>query len=172
MEELIEGIRRYGVCQETYWPFNKERIQHQPDAPAYINAKCFALRDVYKVSINEHSMKLCLADGYPFIFCVAVYNSFSESERKEGKVPMPKKEELKKRQPDFHGMLAVGYSNKKQVFIVKNSYGKNWVNMKKYHQIRRERNKIYSPFIRVMMAIFTCPMIIWQTRIIAKALML
>jgi len=119
MEELIEGIRRYGVCQETYWPFNKERIQHQPDAPAYINAKCFALRDVYKVSINEHSMKLCLADGYPFIFCVAVYNSFSESERKEGKVPMPKKKNWKNDNLISMGCLLLDTLTKNKYLLLK-----------------------------------------------------
>lgn len=69
-------------------------------------------------------MKGCLASGYPFVFGFAVYESFmSQDVAKTGVVPMPQPNE------DLvggHCVVAVGYQDDKQCFIVRNSWGSDW----------------------------------------------
>jgi C1A family cysteine protease len=71
-----------------------------------------------------NQMKGCLASGYPFVFGFSVYDSFeSDAVAKTGMVPMPApKEKLL----GGHAVLAVGYDDKQQRFLVRNSWGKSW----------------------------------------------
>jgi hypothetical protein len=89
-------------------------------------------------------MKTCLAQGYPFVFGVRLFESFNEA-AKRGVIPKPGPTEtargehgqfviiITKRKKIIiiccrHAMLAVGYSDKKQAFIIRNSWGEDWVN--------------------------------------------
>jgi C1A family cysteine protease len=69
-------------------------------------------------------MRGCLAAGYPFVFGFTVYESFeSQDMAHSGVLQMP--------QPDEqvlggHAVLAVGYDDASQRFIVRNSWGDTW----------------------------------------------
>jgi C1A family cysteine protease len=69
-------------------------------------------------------MKACLASGYPFAFGFSVYESFeSDAVAASGVVPLPaSSEELL----GGHAVLAVGYDDASQRFIVRNSWGEGW----------------------------------------------
>ncbi len=69
-------------------------------------------------------MKGCLASGYPFVFGFTVYESFeSDQVAQTGHVPMPQAGE---QVVGGHAVLAVGYDDSNQWFIVRNSWGPNW----------------------------------------------
>jgi C1A family cysteine protease len=69
-------------------------------------------------------MKQCLAAGYPFVFGFSVYSSFeSKAVAKTGKVPLPKRNES---QLGGHAVMCVGFRDKDQVWIVRNSWGSGW----------------------------------------------
>jgi C1A family cysteine protease len=69
-------------------------------------------------------MKACLAAGYPFIFGFTVYESFeSDAVAQTGVVPMPQWGE---QVLGGHAVLAVGYDDAHQWFIVRNSWGSSW----------------------------------------------
>lgn len=71
-----------------------------------------------------NQMRGCLASGYPFVFGFAVYSSFECPQvARKGIVPMPASGE---RQLGGHAVMAVGYDDYKQGFIVRNSWGKEW----------------------------------------------
>ena len=66
-------------------------------------------------------MKGCLASGYPFVFGFTVYDSFeSQQVAKTGVVPMPAAGESVL---GGHAVMAVGYDDSQQRFIVRNSWG-------------------------------------------------
>jgi C1A family cysteine protease len=72
--------------------------------------------------VNE--MRACLADGFPFVFGFSVYESFESPEvAQTGIVPMPG---FAEKQLGGHAVLAVGYSDAKKRFIVRNSWGTDW----------------------------------------------
>ena len=69
-------------------------------------------------------MKGCLASGYPFVFGFSVYDSFeSEAVARSGEMPMPQPTE---RLLGGHAVLAVGYDDATQRFIVRNFWGRKW----------------------------------------------
>jgi C1A family cysteine protease len=77
-------------------------------------------------------LKGCIADGYPFVFGFTVYDSFESPEvAKTGIVPMPS---AKDTAIGGHAVLAVGYDDKEERFIVRNSWGPGW-GMKGYFTI-------------------------------------
>lgn len=69
-------------------------------------------------------MKACLASGYPFAFGFTVYENFeSDAVAATGVVPMPGTSE---QVLGGHAVLAVGYDDAQQRFIVRNSWGSAW----------------------------------------------
>jgi C1A family cysteine protease len=69
-------------------------------------------------------MQGCLASGAPFVFGFSVYDSFeSEEVARTGEVPLPPRGE---RLLGGHAVLAVGYDDFSQRFLVRNSWGTSW----------------------------------------------
>jgi C1A family cysteine protease len=69
-------------------------------------------------------LKGCLADGYPFVFGFTVYESFEGPEvAKTGVVPLPGPGDAA---IGGHAVLAVGYDDNEERFIVRNSWGPGW----------------------------------------------
>jgi C1A family cysteine protease len=69
-------------------------------------------------------MKGCLADGFPFVFGFTVYESFESAEvARTGMLQMPKPREGV---AGGHAVLAVGYDDKTERFVVRNSWGSSW----------------------------------------------
>lgn len=70
-------------------------------------------------------MKGCLASGYPFVFGFTAYDGFeSPAVAKSGLVLMPSTNESV---VGGHVVLAVGYDDKGQRFIVMNPWADRWV---------------------------------------------
>jgi C1A family cysteine protease len=73
---------------------------------------------------TTNQLRGCLAAGYPFVFGFTVYESFlSDQVRTSGQVLMPGGGEAP---VGGHAVLAVGYNDGAQVFIVRNSWGSGW----------------------------------------------
>ena len=69
-------------------------------------------------------MKGCLASGYPFILGFSVYESFETlAVAAGGHAPMPNPTETLL---GGHAVLAVGYEDDKQWFLMRNSWGTRW----------------------------------------------
>jgi C1A family cysteine protease len=69
-------------------------------------------------------MLQCLAEGYPIVFGISIYESFeTRSVAKTGEVPMPRSSE---RMLGGHAVLAVGHNTLCKKFIVRNSWGPAW----------------------------------------------
>ena len=80
---------------------------------------------MYRRVIGQlHQMQGCLAQGYPFVFGFSVYESFMSPEvATTGEVPLPPRGE---QLIGGHAVLAVGYDDSIQSFIVRNSWGPKW----------------------------------------------
>ena len=69
-------------------------------------------------------MKGCLASGYPFVLGFTVYQSFeSDTVAQTGHAPMPGPNE---QTIGGHAVLAVGYDDSQNWFIIRNSWGTGW----------------------------------------------
>ncbi|CAF3908045.1 unnamed protein product [Rotaria sp. Silwood2] len=127
IDEAISALSEYGTCLESLWPYELLSVNIQPSAEAYESAKYHTIVDWLQVKINLKEMKAALAQGYPFIFGAELFNSFSMATQ-SGVVPVPTATERIYHFEFFsyHAMLAVGYSDRSQMFIVRNSWGPEW----------------------------------------------
>jgi C1A family cysteine protease len=74
--------------------------------------------------MNITELKSCLAAGNPFVFGFTVYQSFeSATVAQTGVLPMPGKTESVL---GGHAVMAAGYDDNKNAFIVRNSWGDAW----------------------------------------------
>jgi C1A family cysteine protease len=120
----IKSVAKLGDCPEPEWPYDIEKFATKPPANCYRDAMKYKAVLYQRVIQTLNQMKGCLASGYPFVFGFSVYESF-EGPRvaKTGVAPMPASSE---KQLGGHAVIAVGYDDKQQRFIVRNSWGKGW----------------------------------------------
>ncbi len=120
----IKSVNKLGVCEETTWPYDIARFTEKPPQTAYTQASKHQATLYRRVIANLHQMQGCLASGYPFVFGFSVYDSFMSDEvARTGEVPLPPRSE---KLIGGHAVLAVGYDDSIQRFIVRNSWGTGW----------------------------------------------
>ena len=120
----IKSAAKLGVCSEDTWPYDITRFTEKPLKTAYTEAKRHQVVLYRRVIPNLHQMQGCLASGYPFVFGFTVYESFMTPQvAKTGEVPLPPRSE---QVLGGHAVLAVGYDDGSQRFIVRNSWGTKW----------------------------------------------
>lgn len=120
----IKTVVKQGVCPETKWPYVASRFATKPLSPCYTEALKHQVVSYHRLLQTLAQMKGCLAAGYPFVFGFSVYESFeSAAVARTGKVPMPRACESL---VGGHAVMAVGYNDADQRFIVRNSWGSKW----------------------------------------------
>jgi C1A family cysteine protease len=121
----IKTVYKQGVCPESSWPYDISKFADQPPAECYTEASSHQVTSYQRVSRVLNQMKGCLAHGYPFVFGFSVYSSFESDEvAKTGVVPMP--DVANEEFLGGHAVLAVGYDDAEQRFVVRNSWGDTW----------------------------------------------
>ena len=96
----------------------------KPSNICYEQAKHHKSVKYHRLVNNIDTLKSCLEQGYPFIFGFAVYDSFESTKMSNtGMMEMPKQED---KSLGGHAVLAVGYNDEKEYFIIRNSWGSNW----------------------------------------------
>jgi C1A family cysteine protease len=120
----VKSVVTIGAPPETIWAYDIKKFAQKPPKQAYVDAKLDLIRIYARVSQDPAQMRGCLAEGYPFVFGFTVYESFeSDTVATTGIVPMPGANETVK---GGHAVVAVGYDDRRRVFIVRNSWGENW----------------------------------------------
>jgi C1A family cysteine protease len=120
----MKSVAKLGVCPETTWPYDIPKFTEKPPKQAYDEAGKHQALVYRRVIPSLHQLQGCLASGYPFVFGFSVYESFmTEEVARTGKVPLPPRGE---QLIGGHAVLAVGYDDAIQSFIVRNSWGKGW----------------------------------------------
>ena len=82
-------LQEHGTCDENNWPFNLGAINTRPQDENYQEAQNYTILEPTSVQLDLYKMKSCLAQGYPFVFGMALYTSFYTSQKNGGWVPMP-----------------------------------------------------------------------------------
>jgi len=126
MYNAIEGLKEYGACSEELWPNDDTMILDEPDQTAYDHGSNFKIVDAEYIETDLEIWKHTLAEGYPISFCINTFGSFDSATKNRGRVPMPKASDNVRETHGWHAMLCVGYSDPDKVFIIRNSWGKDW----------------------------------------------
>jgi C1A family cysteine protease len=122
----IKSVNKLGVCPETLWPYDegKKKFMEKPVTACYKEALKNQVVSYQRVMQTLMQLKGCLADGYPFVFGFSVYDSFyNDKVNKTGRMDLPGPKE---KSEGGHAVMAAGYDDKIQCFIIRNSWGKDW----------------------------------------------
>ncbi len=121
----MKTINKQGVCRESEWAYDITRFADRPSGQCYTDALSNLSTSYFKLaSQSSLIVKASLALSFPVVFGFAVYSSFeSNTVATNGIVPMPG------RNDEFlggHACVIVGYDDRTQRYIVRNSWGTDW----------------------------------------------
>ena len=130
LSDGIDVLKKYGVCQESEWPYDISKYTLEPTKSCYTNALEHKAIKVENISQDLFRMKKALWSGYPIILAIRIFNSFTSDYIKEtGIVSMPDDNDIL---IGSHAILVAGYNDNmiiddnKGYWICRNSHGANW----------------------------------------------
>jgi C1A family cysteine protease len=124
LRDGIKCVNDIGAPPETDWPYEVSKFRDKPSETAYADAKMAQALEYKRIQRALDQMKACLAEGYPFVFGFAVYESLEGDEvKKTGVAQMPAQGETLM---GGHAVLAVGYDDAEERLIVRNSWSDGW----------------------------------------------
>ncbi len=131
----IKSTAKLGVCKESTWPYD-DTAPPNADAPfpvgaaaatkppkaAYVEASNYQVVSYMRLMRNLGQLRSCIAEGFPFVFGFSVYESlWGDDGLPRSVVPLPNL--AREKLVGGHAVLAVGYDDSRQVFIIRNSWG-------------------------------------------------
>ena len=124
LRDGIKSVSGEGVCPEDEWPYDPSKFTDKPSDQCYSDAAKHKVSSYQRLVQDLNQLKGCLAAGYPFVFGFTVYDSFESQEvASSGHVPLPAPGE---QELGGHAVMAVGYDDSNQWFLIRNSWGTSW----------------------------------------------
>ncbi len=121
----VKSVNKQGAPPEdSDWPYDITKFADKPPQKAYDDAAQHQSILYQRLTPTLGQLKGCLASGFPFVFGFVVYESFEGPQvASTGEAQLPQAGE---KQLGGHAVLAVGYDESQQRFIVRNSWGAGW----------------------------------------------
>lgn len=119
----IRALSEFGVCEKKFWDDTVD-FSKEPDIIAKDNALNHRVTKALNINHNISDFKSSIAEGYPICIVIKVFESFGKSIR--GFITTPTEEEIKNGKGGYHAVVICGYSDEKRIFIVRNSWGKEF----------------------------------------------
>lgn len=127
MTSTAQALVLYGACEENLWPYESELVNIRPSEEAFQAAKQYSARPV-KVPIEKTAICTSLAYGCPVVVGITLSRTAGQEARKRnGYISVPVINATTVRNSQMHAIVICGYDDKKQIFIVRNSWGRDWV---------------------------------------------
>jgi len=124
IRDAVKCAAKLGIAHEDLWPYDDgpSKFTEVPPDTLYTDALLNQALVYEAVPVNVQAVKTVLAQGVPIILGVTLYNSFGHV-TPDGVVPIPNRMEG---MLGGHCMLFVGYGQKPNHFLVRNSWGPDW----------------------------------------------
>jgi Cysteine protease len=123
LRDGVSSLVHLGVCTEQAWPYVITQFAAKPPAACYQEGLDHQITSYNRI-LTLQEMRMCLAEGFPFVFGFTVYESFESPEvAKTGTLNLPKPKE---KTLGGHAVMAVGYNDAAKRFLVRNSWGNDW----------------------------------------------
>jgi hypothetical protein len=122
-EMIFKSIEKFGFCSEVDYPYMEENIHQMPSLHHYKIAESFKFVDIFKIENDIKLLKLFLQNDKPLMIGIVLYNDLIKI---IDKLWIPDLS-IDKRIGGITGLI-VGYSDERECFIVKMSFGKSFGN--------------------------------------------
>jgi len=121
LRDAITSVATLGACPEAEWAYTVDSYSIKPPEQAYVDGLKHKVVAYNRVGQSLGQMKCCLAAGYPFAFGMMCFESFEGDEfAQTGILNLPGANE---ECMGGHAILAVGFDDANQRFIIRNSWG-------------------------------------------------
>lgn len=118
----LKAASKYGVCNEKLWPYIEDKFDDQPTPACYVDA-AQRLITRYETLYTLRDMLEVLNDSRPIVVGMYVYDDFISMGQKTSVIKVPNDNESA---ISAHAVTLVGYDLPNQMFLAKNSFGKDW----------------------------------------------
>lgn len=122
MRTSLKALNKFGAAYTKLWPYRPKRFSIRPSKKTHKNAKKHRVVEYRRLDQTLEELKSCLASGFPFIFGFWVYESFESLETHVTGI-MPTPDPSTERFYGGHAVTCVGYSDEKEAFLIRNSWG-------------------------------------------------
>lgn len=126
IRESVRAVKYAGACPEAEWPYIVANYNEEPSQQCFVDAHKYEDLTYLSVPQNQNLMQACLAEGYPMVVGITVFESMmSAGPASTGMVPLPKEGE---QIMGGHAVVVCGYKliNNQLYWVVRNSWGTNW----------------------------------------------
>ncbi len=124
LRNAIKVAAAKGACSEDNWPYRLDAYSTPPPHELYRDALHGRAVLYARLRRSVDHLKACLAEGHPFVFGMQIYSHFESTyvyDTGHARMPLPHEKRIA-----GHSVMAVGYSDARQRFIVRNSWGRGW----------------------------------------------
>lgn len=141
-QNTVLGMRKFGICEEHLWPYDQKLLNKEPTPEVYEAASQVTVIPL-KLPRNLPAMKTCLANQVPFLIGIRLLDTAtSEAKKNNGYISMPNPSSPLVASTGTHAVLIVGYDDRTKHFLVRNSWGNDWVK-------NFEKSKVYLSFSHI-----------------------
>jgi C1A family cysteine protease len=130
MRDVCGALNKYGICPESYWPYDISKFAKKPTKKAYTSAEKYKIAEYATFdgdTVDDiRQIRAYLAKrSMPVLIGMDVYSSFESDEvARTGIVPVP--DTSAEQYFGGHAVLITGYDDTRRVLIVRNSWGEGW----------------------------------------------
>jgi C1A family cysteine protease len=124
----LKVLQQIGCAPEADWPYDITKFAQTPPTQSTADASPFKIAGYHRVT-DLTTLKTALAEGYPVVLGINVYESFESNQvARTGIIPLPK---VGEKLLGGHAVLGVGYKDDvmykgRGVVICRNSWGESW----------------------------------------------
>lgn len=122
---VMASLMGYGACTEDRWAYDPAQFAEEPPKDAYDEALTHEPIQYARVDGVAGATR-AIAEGLPVVFACAIPDRLYDAAATGGAFPALTEEERTARPTSGHAMLLVGYDNRQQAVIVRNSWGEEW----------------------------------------------
>lgn len=123
IRDTIKAVNIFGISEDSLWPYIEDKFSISPTDEAYQCGLMHQALKYRKVRQKLDDLRAAIAEGHPIAFGFSVYESFYKLDKKDPVIKKPSRHESMQ---GGHAVVAVGYDDAKQHFIIRNSWGVDW----------------------------------------------
>lgn len=125
-QRALAGIMAWGVCPASMWPYQPLMVDSQPTTDCYTKAQNFKGLQIAQVGWGD-GVRQMLANNLPVCIAMRTAPGDFARARESGKLEPPANGQWEQA-GGGHAMLAVGYDDHRNAWLVRNSWGAGWGN--------------------------------------------
>ncbi|CAF0846953.1 unnamed protein product [Adineta ricciae] len=125
-KNVVVGMRKYGICKEELWPYDRRLLNRKPPPDVYQAARQHTIVPL-RLPLEVNAIRTCLANQIPAVIAVKMkYEINGEANANGGYISIPDPSDYEIAYLTSHAILIVGYDDDTEHFIARNSWGRDW----------------------------------------------